>query len=213
MKNNTGSFETCRIKGLESLVSPSENVKLPEVRPSDIAVLLYSSGTTGVPKGVMLSHRNLVTNIIQLTDRALIDYSDPTEEFQETVLTVLPFFHIYGFNTILNYMTYIGAHLVTIPKFTPQDYIACLENHKPTVLFVVPSLLLLLITHPEVTPQHLSSVKKIFCGAAPMKKGLIDQFFKKIGRNDCTVSQGSAALTALPTSLTHSFTSHLIRPG
>lgn len=179
-----------RILGLESLMSPSESVKLPEVRPSDISVLLYSSGTTGVPKGVMLTHRNLVTNIIQLTDRALIDYSDPTEEFQETVLTVLPFFHIYGFNTILNYMTYIGAHLVTIPKFTPQDYIACLENHKPTVLFVVPSLLLLLITHPEVTPQHLSSVKKIFCGAAPMKKGLIDQFFKKIGRNDCTVSQG-----------------------
>lgn len=167
-----------------------EGVKLPEIRPTDVATLPYSSGTTGIPKGVMLSHRSLVTNIIQLSHPQIVDNSVPSDVFQKTVLTVLPFFHIYGFNTILNYLTYFGSHLITIPKFTPQDYVACLVKYQPTVLFVVPSLLLFLITHPEITAKHLESVKTIFCGAAPMKKGLIDHFFQKINRDDCYISQG-----------------------
>ncbi|CAB0032848.1 unnamed protein product [Trichogramma brassicae] len=178
-----------KILGLESLTSTEKKVDLPEVRSSDIAVLPYSSGTTGVPKGVMLSHRNLVVNIMQLLHPQLVEETDPLT-FQDVSLTVLPFFHIYGFNAILNYLAKIGSHLVSMPKFTPQDYIKCLLEYQPTVLFVVPSLLLFLITHPEVTPRHLASVNKIFCGAAPLKKGLIDRFYEKIGRTDCTITQG-----------------------
>ncbi|XP_058803049.1 uncharacterized protein LOC131670980 [Phymastichus coffea] len=179
-----------KVFGLDYLLNPSSNVELPKVLPTDVAVLPYSSGTTGIPKGVMLTHRNLIVNILQLTHPSLIRFEEPTADSQETILTVLPFFHIYGFNTILNYLTYIGMHLVCIPKFTPQDYVAALVKYRPTVLFVVPSLLLFLITHPEVTAKQLESVTKVYSGAAPLKSGLIDKFMEKIGRNNCVLSQG-----------------------
>lgn len=181
-----------RVFGLDQILSKSyDDVKLPEVKTSDLAILPYSSGTTGLPKGVMLSHKSLTVNIRQYSHPQLMDYELPgTGAAQEIVLTVLPFYHIYGFNVILNYQAYLGAHVITIPKFTPQDYVACLIKYKPTVIFAVPSLLLFLATHPEITAQHLSSLRLIFSGAAPMKQSLADKIKEKLGHDNCRIRQG-----------------------
>ena len=114
-------------------------------------------------------------------------------ENQDISLTVLPFFHIYGFNGILNKCIQEGLHVVTMPKFTPEDYIKALVQHRPTYLFVVPSLLLFLATHPSVTRDHLSSVKSVTSGAAPATEGLLQKFRQKLDRNDVIIRQGNCS--------------------
>lgn len=105
-------------------------------------------------------------------------------------MSVLPFFHIYGFNGIMNTCMVYGLHLVTMPRFTPEDYIRCLVEYQPTVLFVVPSLLLFLASHPSVKRQHLDSVRMVTSGAAPATEGLVQKFRDKVGRDDIVVRQG-----------------------
>ncbi|XP_024936948.1 4-coumarate--CoA ligase 1 isoform X2 [Cephus cinctus] len=178
------------VLGMQTIFTEEFQVELPEVKSTDIAILPYSSGTTGLPKGVMLSHRNLVANLIQCSYSALTNVKHPTPCSQETVLSVLPFFHIYGFNGILNFLMCHGVHIVTLPRFTPEDYLRCLAEYKPTTIFVVPSLLLFLATHAEVTAKDLSSIRRVICGAAPATKNLIDKFKQKLNHADCTVEQG-----------------------
>lgn len=83
-----------------------------------------------------------------------------------------------------------GLHLITLPKFTPEDYIKALVEHRPTYLFVVPSLMLFLASHPAVTRDHLSSIKNVTSGAAPATEGLIAKFREKVGREDIHIRQG-----------------------
>lgn len=109
---------------------------------------------------------------------------------KEIVLSVLPFFHIYGFNGIMNTSMLYGLHLVTIPRFTPEDYIKCLVEYRPTVLFVVPSLLLFLASHPSVKREHLESIRMVTSGAAPATEGLIQKFREKVGNDDIIIRQG-----------------------
>lgn len=109
---------------------------------------------------------------------------------QDVGLTVLPFFHIYGFNGILNICLKEGTHVVTLPKFSPEDYIKALIEYRPTYLFLVPSLLLFLATHPAVTKEHLISVKSVMSGAAPSTEGVLQKFRQKLGRNDIIIRQG-----------------------
>lgn len=176
---------------MQSLLAQETRADFPEMKPSDVAVLPYSSGTTGPPKGVMLTHQNLVANLIQCSHNDFDDRTSASQELQKTVFTVLPFFHIYGFNTIMNMSLYRGEHLLTIPRFTPEDYLSCLVKYKPDTLFLVPSLLLFLASHPAIKAEHLSSVTRVICGAAPASKNLIDKFIEKLGRSDCVINQGS----------------------
>lgn len=121
--SNTLSFET--------LLRDAKAVPLPQLRCDDVAVLPYSSGTTGLPKGVMLTHTNLVANLQQSGHPDIEEFVETTREKQtELCLTVLPFFHIYGFNGILNTSMVHGLHLLSIPRFVPEDYIACLIKYK-----------------------------------------------------------------------------------
>lgn len=190
-----------KILGLEKLLRAKYSVKLPTVNPNEVAVLPYSSGTTGLPKGVMLTHKNLIANLMQCDHPQVVDNIPTTETSQEVTLSVLPFFHIYGFNGIMNFLIYLGGHIVTLPRFTVEDYIKCLETYKPHSIFVVPSLLLFLITHPEVSPAHLASIKRVICGAAPATKNLIEKFKEKIGRDDCLISQGYGMTETSPVTL------------
>ncbi|GJQ65039.1 hypothetical protein Trydic_g7193 [Trypoxylus dichotomus] len=188
------------VHGFQSLLMADHQADLPGINPQETAILPYSSGTTGLPKGVMLSHRNLVSNLVQLKHPALLEERDLEEE-QDTALTVLPFFHIYGFNGILNVCLKEGIHLVTIPKFTPEDYIKALVEHRPSYLFVVPSLLLFLASHPAVTKEHLQSVKDVTSGAASATEGVLQKFRQKIDRKDIIIRQGYGMTESAPVTL------------
>lgn len=83
-----------------------------------------------------------------------------------------------------------GLHIITLPKFTPEDYLKALIEHRPSYLFVVPSLLLFLASHPAVKSEHLASVTSIMSGAAPLTEGLLQKFKQKLGRDDVRIRQG-----------------------
>ncbi|KAK9722862.1 AMP-binding enzyme [Popillia japonica] len=191
---------TNNVNGFQSLLMADYQSDLPGINPHEMAILPYSSGTTGLPKGVMLSHRNLVANLVQLKHPALLKETD-MEETQEVALTVLPFFHIYGFNGILNVCLKEGIHLVTIPKFTPEDYVKALEEYRPAYLFVVPSLLLFLASHPGITKEHLQSVKDVTSGAASATEGVLQKFRQKIEKDDIIIRQGYGMTESAPVTL------------
>ncbi|MFC5788394.1 4-coumarate--CoA ligase family protein [Agromyces tardus] len=145
-----------------------------------MAVLPYSSGTTGIPKGVMLTHRNLVANVEQ--SRAVIGL-----EHGDRVLAVLPFFHIYGMTVLLNYALKCGATLVTMPRFDLQEFLRVISEHRATWVFIAPPIAVALAKHPLVDQYDLSSVQVVFSGAAPLDGALADLVARRLG---CVVCQG-----------------------
>lgn len=127
----------------------------------DVVVLPYSSGTTGQPKGVMLTHRNLVANVVQAAAVAGITPDDKAIAF-------LPFFHIYGMTVLMNLFLNQRATIITMPRFDLEMYLRLIQEHRATRLYIVPPVALALAKHPMVADYDVSSVKQIFSGAAPM---------------------------------------------
>jgi len=167
-----------------------------EIDPgSDLAVLPYSSGTTGLPKGVMLTHRNLVANLSQVQDAFPIELDD-------TLVGCLPFFHIYGMTVIMNQGLRAGATIVTMPRFDLDQYLGLLEEHSVTLAYVVPPIALALGKHPAVDGRDLSSLRVIMSGAAPLGAELAERVAERI---DCKVIQGYGLTETSPVT-------HLIRP-
>jgi len=143
----------------------------------DLVALPYSSGTTGLPKGVMLSHYNLVAQLCSLrgvTDAALITPED-------TVLAFLPFFHIYGIVAFLSLAMKQGATVVTMPRFDLEQYLQLVEKHQVTILHVVPPIVLALAKHPVVDRFDLSTVRGVFSAAAPLGKEVADALHARLG--------------------------------
>ncbi len=126
-----------------------------------IAVLPYSSGTTGVPKGVILTHTNLVANVAQS-----LEVLRTTEE--DRILAVLPFFHIYGMTVLLNLALRQRSSLVTMAKFDLVEFLKNTQDYACTYLFIAPPVAVALAKHPIVDEFDISSVRVIFSGAAPL---------------------------------------------
>jgi acyl-CoA synthetase (AMP-forming)/AMP-acid ligase II len=145
------------------------------IDPDAVAVLPYSSGTTGLPKGVMLSHRNLVANLAQLEHHLVTDAHD------EVVIACLPFFHIYGLQVVMNDGLQRGTTLVTMPRFDFGQFLQLIQQHRATRLFVVPPIVLALAKLPQVDQFDLSSVKSMFCGAAPLGADLEAELHARLG--------------------------------
>jgi acyl-CoA synthetase (AMP-forming)/AMP-acid ligase II len=152
-----------------------------EIDPAaDIAAIPYSSGTTGLPKGVLLSHRNLVANMVQAEAVLAVRPDD-------VVIAVLPFFHCYGLCVIMNLGLFAGATLVTMPRFELEQFLDLLERHQVTRAYVVPPIALALAKHPAVDDRDLSALRHVLCGAAPLGADLAEDCSRRIG---CPVSQG-----------------------
>ncbi|MGW2353285.1 4-coumarate--CoA ligase family protein [Actinacidiphila glaucinigra] len=140
----------------------------------DVAALPYSSGTTGVPKGVMLTHRNIATNLAQL---------DPTLSMGpgHRILAVLPFFHIYGLTALMNAPLRKGATVVVLPRFDLEQFLKAVATHRVQGLFVAPPIVLALAKHPAVAAHDLSSLEYVLCSAAPLDAELAQACSKRLG--------------------------------
>ncbi|MFE0685672.1 4-coumarate--CoA ligase family protein [Streptomyces sp. NPDC058961] len=140
----------------------------------DIAVLPYSSGTTGVPKGVMLTHRNIATNLAQLHPLVPMVPGD-------RILAVLPFFHIYGMTALMNAPLRCGATVVVLPRFDLDQFLGAIEKHRITGLYVAPPVVLALAKHPAVAQYDLSSLEYIVSAAAPLDSRLAAACSARLG--------------------------------
>ncbi len=145
-----------------------------------VAVLPYSSGTTGNPKGVMLTHRNLVANLVQGT--AMV-----TSEADDVVVAVLPYFHVYGLQILMNFMLREGVTTVTLPRFDLEEFLKVMQDHAVTRAYLVPPIVLALAKHPLVDRYDLSPLKSIISGAAPLSTELANEVTARL---DVEVLQG-----------------------
>lgn len=144
-----------------------------EIDPAeDIAVLQYTGGTTGIPKGAMLTHRNLYTNVMQSWQ-----WGAPlTKQGDERYLMVIPYFHIYGQTVGLLLGAWNGAMQIPIPKFDPNLLIDAIKRYKPTFFPGVPTLYISLLNHPEIKTCGLENVRRFNSGSAPLPVEVIEQF-------------------------------------
>ncbi|RLI30461.1 long-chain fatty acid--CoA ligase [Candidatus Bathyarchaeota archaeon] len=147
-----------------------------EINPQeDLAVLQYTGGTTGVPKGAMLTHFNLVSNAVAAT------YWLRSEEAKEVHMGILPLFHIYGMTVAMNSPIYGAGTVVLIPRFDPEKILSAIEKYKITVFCGVPTLYAMLINFPKVAKYDLSSVKFCISGAAPLPPEVQKRFMELTG--------------------------------
>jgi acyl-CoA synthetase (AMP-forming)/AMP-acid ligase II len=141
---------------------------------TDLAVLPYSSGTTGLPKGVMLTHRNLIANVEQAC--TVFDVTD-----EDVLIGVLPFFHIYGQTVIMNLALRNGVPVVTMPRFDLDQFLGLIGEHRVTIANIVPPIALALAKHPAIDGADLSSLRLVMSGAAPLGAELSAAVAARVG--------------------------------
>ena len=145
----------------------------------DVVVIPYSSGTTGPPKGVQLTHRNMVSNMHQIScpDMGLIHPA--TRDTREVTVCILPLYHVFAMNVTMTNTLLAGGKMVTLSSFNPLTFLNALITYKPTFLHLAPPLLVFLTMHAGVKPHHLESLRYILVGAAPVAPGMILRFKEK----------------------------------
>lgn len=165
----------------DALLAEAEPPQVDIDPQNDLVVLPYSSGTTGLPKGVMLTHYNLVANMCQVLGSGVNLQSD------ERVIGVLPFYHIYGMLVILNLCLYKGMTIVTMPRFDLEQFLNLMQAYQITRANLVPPIILALAKHPIVSQYDLSHLRVIMSGAAPLSAELAQEAAQRLG---CMVLQG-----------------------
>jgi long-chain acyl-CoA synthetase len=139
--------------------------------PDDIAILQYTGGTTGIPKGAVLSHRNLVVNATQC--RAWLTVRN---EGEERILAVIPFFHVYGMTTAMNFGIMIGAELVLLPKFHTKEVLDTIHKYRPTIFPGIQAMYLAIGNYVKTHKYDLTSIKAAISGAGPLMREVQDRF-------------------------------------
>ncbi|CAK8535570.1 unnamed protein product [Lathyrus sativus] len=152
-----------------STLTDADEKDLPEakIHPDDVVALPYSSGTTGLPKGVMLTHRGLVTSIAQQ-----VDGENPNLYYRndDVILCVLPLFHIYSLNSVLLCGLRVKATIVLMPKFEINAFLSLVSKHRVTVAPVVPPIVLAIAKSRDLNKYDLSSIRILKSGGAPLGK-------------------------------------------
>jgi acyl-CoA synthetase (AMP-forming)/AMP-acid ligase II len=174
------------------------------IEPDDLVALPYSSGTTGLPKGVMLTHRNLVANLLQ------VDAADHYRDGADVTIAFLPFFHIYGITAIALLGLKSGATIVVVAKFELEPYLDLVARYRATMLHVVPPVVVALAKHPAVAARDFSSVRKLFSGAAPLGADVTLQCMHRLG---CVLQQGYGLTETSPAALITSVDAARSKPG
>ncbi|RAL03398.1 acyl--CoA ligase [Aspergillus ibericus CBS 121593] len=183
-------------------ISGATRFRKTKIDPSrDLSFLVYSSGTTGVPKGVMLSHRNIVANVLQLSagEAGNLTWNGGADGKGDRVLAFLPFFHIYGLNCLVHQTIYQGYELVVMTKFDIEKWCSHVQNYRITFSYVVPPVVLLLGKHPIVDKYDLSTLRMLNSGAAPLTQELVEAVYTRI---KCGIKQGYGLSETSPTTHT-----------
>jgi PAS domain S-box-containing protein len=155
----------------------------------DVAAVLYSGATTGLPKGVMLTHFNLVANLVQMQ-------AVERMAAEEVVVGVMPFHHIYGFHVVLNLTLHAGCTLVIFPRFEVEEFLRSIQDHGVTTAFVVPPIVRALAHHPLVDRYDLTSLRYVMSAAAPLPEELARVCADRLG---CLVKQAYGLTETGPT--------------
>jgi long-chain acyl-CoA synthetase len=175
------------------------------IAPDDLAVLQYTGGTTGTPKGAMLTHRNIFANVVQ---SETVHYRSYTRG-EARYLIVIPYFHIYAFTVGMMQGTWVGGLQVLIPKYDVDQVLTAIKTYRPTYFPAVPTIFVSLLAHPKVHEFGLEEVRNFNSGGAPCPVDVIAEFERRIGR---TLNEGYGLSETSP--VTHS-TPHLAlrKPG
>ncbi|XP_060553012.1 uncharacterized protein LOC132714225 [Ruditapes philippinarum] len=140
---------------------------------NDVVAYMSSSGTTGFPKAVMLSHYAIVANTLQQKAVGLAKADD-------CYIMFLPLFHMYGLYTVTLLCHVIGAKIVIMSRFVPDDYLRLIQKYKPNMLQVVPPVMVMFSKYPKVSDYNLSSIQSVVCGAAPLSQEIEDMVKRKL---------------------------------
>jgi len=147
------------------------------IQPEDLACLQYTGGTTGLPKGAMLSHRNIIASISQIRAFLLFGHEDA----QDTALAIMPFFHVYGMNGLMNLGMHLAATLVLIPQPEIKAIVEAITAERPTFFTGVPALFVALNNYRGIDNVDLSSIQAVFSGAAPIPLDVLEKFEARTG--------------------------------
>jgi long-chain acyl-CoA synthetase len=156
----------------------------------DVAVLQYTGGTTGTPKGAMLTHANLSVNCQQGAA-----WATNLRSGQERTLAALPFFHVFAMTAVMNFALQEGAEIVIMPRFVLDDAMKLIDKTKPTVMPGVPTMFIAMLNHPKLGSFDLSSLKYCVSGGAPLPVDVKERFEKITG---CKVVEGYGLSAASP---------------
>jgi long-chain acyl-CoA synthetase len=152
---------------------------LPRIEPGDLAVLQYTGGTTGTPKGAMLTHANIWANVVQTES-----WTNPAYVIggNERYLVVIPYFHIYAFSVCMMVGLRVGALQIIHPKYDPEQVLASIRDFRPTYFPAVPTVFVSLLNHPKVSEYGLEHVRMFNSGGAPCPVEVMEEFERRIGR-------------------------------
>ena len=153
-----------------------EKIDVPFDFEEDVAILQYTGGTTGFPKGVMLSHKNLISNA-SMCDAWLYR----SENGQGTILGILPFFHVYGMTTVMILSVMLGNRMVLLPKFDAESALKTIDKQKPTLFPGAPTIYIGLLNHPDIAKYDLSSIEACLSGSAPLPLEVQEKFERVTG--------------------------------
>ncbi|KPV44418.1 long-chain-fatty-acid--CoA ligase [Alicyclobacillus ferrooxydans] len=158
----------------------------------DLAILQYTGGTTGRSKGAMLTHRNLLANVIQSYEF----FKDEFRPGQDRCLTVIPLFHVFGMTSCMNLTLYTGSSLVLLPRFDIKEVLETIQREKPTTFPGVPTMYVALTNYPGVESYGVNSIRTCNSGSAPMPVELLREFERKTGAK---ILEGYGLSEASPT--------------
>ena len=161
-----------------------------EVNPDEVALLQYTGGTTGFSKGAMLTHRNLVADVLQC-----VSWNQDAVRGQERMLAVLPFFHVYGMTVAMNEAIELAATIILLPRFNVDDALEAINLYQPTRFPGVPTMYMAIMNHPQVNKYNISSIRVCSSGSAPMPIEAQKRFEELTGAK---ISEGYGLTEASP---------------
>jgi long-chain acyl-CoA synthetase len=170
-------YDGIHILSLKKVMAQERPDPIPcAAAPDKLALLQYTGGTTGIAKGAMLTHRNILSNVIQL-----VSWFPDLNCGKERFLSVLPFFHVFGLTVGLNLSIYTGSAIIVMPRFDADEVIKTIRKKKPTIFPGVPAIYTALMAHPKVDSFDLSSIRFCVTGSAPMPVEVLRRFEQKTG--------------------------------